>query len=253
MKNIYKKVLNIILFIVIYIVFRYLFSIYYREGYKVNDFLSVNDIDKYYKNIYDIKSNISSYEYEFYIKWVNKLCHIDTTVYKQISPYMMSWIINKNGDINYSRFAIGTLTKNEDFMIDCKELLDKMNINTSDINVPYYYKWYGFAWDIENKLIKIYLLNKQGTKIICYEYKVERINKNISSGKIFKIKRYEVFDSVTIMHKNGTDVHQINSSSLPDHLIKKYNIGDKFKEMKNNSWDLDTYSEYEDKLTLYFE
>lgn len=87
----------------------------------------------------------------------------------------------------------------------------------------------------------------------CYEYKVERINKNISSGKIFKIKRYEVFDSVTIIHKNGTDVQQINSSSLPDHLIKKYNIGNKLKKMKSNSWDLDTCSEYEDKLTLYFE
>jgi hypothetical protein len=32
--------------------------------------------------------------------------------------------------------------------------------------------------------------------------------------------------------------------------VEKYS---KFKEMKNNSWDLDTYSEYEDKLTLYFE
>lgn len=238
-----------ILIIVSYIILRYTFSI--SEGF--NDKNNINDYLNYNREIYSFKKKITSAENNFILKWIKKLEHDDTYKYPYISTFTIGYTINHNRKyINKSRFGIGTITKNKEFKNDCIDLFKKINIDINSIKGDYGYDWYGIAWDIEDEILKLYLLNKDKTEIICYVYNVKRTNNKIIS-KFINIKKYKVTKNYTTMFKNGNEIIQYNAKKLPKRLMKKYDVDNKIKEIKNIGLNLDTYSEYDNKLNLYFD
>lgn len=209
------------------------------------------DYNFYNKHIFNLKKYITKNENTFINKWINNLERKDFSM-NNISTYLTGVTIYTNGTVNYSRFAIGTLTKFYLFKTDCIDLMKKMHLNP--INVPNNYMYYGVAWDIHDNLFKIYLLNNKRTNILCYVYKITRHNNDIINSNFLQIKKYDVYYNNTIMHKNGQRVYQINSNTLSKNLLNKYEKAYKIiNKMKKFNWMLDTYSEYDNKLNLYFE
>ena len=98
-------------------------------------------------------------------------------------------------------------------------------------------EWYGVGWDIKNDQIKIYFLKNDLSQIYCEEYI------RSSSGKM-REKLYDVGKKSTIMHKDNEAVNQINSNTYDHEVVNK---------MIGLGFNLDTYSQYGDKITLYFD
>ena len=208
------------------------------------------DFDDYNYYIYPLESKITKQENYFIRKWLNKLEKNDSSKY--ISTSTVGFTIFKNRNINKSRFSIGTLTKHREFKNDCMKILKKYNLN---INQPRGYLWYKVAWDIEDKIIKVYLINKYRTKIICYVYSVARTDDNKILEMYFSSKKfYNINKDNTLMFKNKQVISQINTELLPVYLKKRYPESKKIISMMNNdNWELKIYSEYNNKLNLYFD
>tara|TARA_Y100000992_G_C21251869_1_gene486301 strand:- start:320 stop:1102 length:783 start_codon:yes stop_codon:yes gene_type:complete len=247
----------IVLIVIIYFTLRYIYLSY--EGFDRNNrkpgktINCVNDYLDYNKNVYSFESKITLFENDFILKWIKKLDHDDTYKYPYISTFTVGYTIHNNTNhVNKSRFGIGTITKNKEFKSDCINLFKKMNIDINSIKSDYGYDWYGIAWDIEDALLKLYLLNNRKTEIICYVYNVDRKNDNIIS-RFVNVKKYKITEDYTTMFKDGKEIIQYNTSKLPTKLIKKYDVDNKIKEIKNTHLILDSYSEYDNKLNLYFD
>lgn len=238
-----------ILIILSYIVLRYILNV--CEGFMERN--TINDYLDYNKNVYPFESKITLLENNFILKWIKKLEQDDTYKYPYISTFTVGYTIHNNTNhVNKSRFGIGTITKNKEFKRDCINLFKKMNIDINSIKSDYGYDWYGIAWDIEDELLKLYLLNNRKTEIICYVYNVNRKNNTIIS-RFVNVKKYKVTKDYTTMFKDGKEIIQYNANKLPTRLIKKYDIDNKIKEIKNIGLNLDSYSEYDNKLNLYFD
>lgn len=209
---------------------------------------------KFYNTyFYPLQDNITEHEKKFILNWMLKLEYNDFENEKHISPFTISVVIFKNGKMNKSRFAIGTKTKFDLFKKETNELLSKMNIK---IEPPKNYKYYGIAWDIEDELFKVYFLNNDNSKIICHIFKIKRNGIQISNVKLKDIKKYDVNEKVTLMYKEGKVVKQINQPTIPFEIRKKYpsieNL-EKSLSFDNMNLDLDTFSDYDNKLTLYYD
>ena len=219
---------------------------------KTNNSLCMIDFNEYNKHIYPLQNKISSEEKNFIVKWIKKIGYRDIQNDKHISSYMFGFTIDKKGKINRSRFGIGTLSFYRDFKDDCQMLLRQMNI---DLNEPKGFLWYFMAWDIEKKILKVYFKNKENTNIISHVYQLDRDDNNeIKKATKLFIKKYLVNKDTNIMFLDKRKVTQINSEHLPIKLIKKYPKS-RFiiNDMFNKGWDLYTYSDYDNKLTLYFD
>ena len=189
---------------------------------------------KYQKNIFSIYSYLSDEEYNFVIKTLNDISDDDIRKNKHLSSY--SFVISiENNEINTSRFIVGTKTKPENFKKNSIRMLKSLNISEKS---PIRFQWYGIGWDINNNIIKIYFLKKDFSEIICKEY-VRNPSKKIRE------KKYNVGLQTTIMEKDGQKIEQINNFKK-----FKYEI---LQKMLNLGFSLDTYSEYNKKITLYFD
>lgn len=241
-----KLFLILLLFIVIY----KKYSNYQIENF--HNYFRTKNYDDYNHYIYPLEDNITKQENDFIRKWIDKLEERDISKYDHISTYMIGFTIFKNGHINKSRFGIGTLTKHNEFKNDCMKILKKYSL---DLKAPKGFVWYGVAWDIEDKIIKIYFLNKEKTKIISYVYSVSRTEDRKISEIYFSSKKYyNVNKNNTLMFKNKKVISQVNSEILPVYLKKRYPKSKKIlSKMNNGNWDLNTYSEYNGKLNLYFD
>ena len=218
---------------------------------KCEPFTNKIDYTYYNKYIFNLKKYITQDENKFITKWINKLEKKDFSI-NNISTYLTGITIYTNGTVNYSRFAIGTLTKFDLFKVDCVNLMKKLKINP--INVPNNFMYYGIAWDIHDNLFKVYLLNNTKKNILCYVYKITRQNNKLINSNFLQVKKYDVYYNNTIMYKNNKRIYQINSNKIPKHLLNKYEKTYKIiNKMKKYNWILDTYSEYDNKLNLYFE
>jgi len=224
-----------------------------RLDYDFNPANVVGRFKFYNKNFYPLEKNITEHEKKFILNWMLKLDINDFKNERHISPFTISVVIFKNGKINKSRFAIGTKTKFDLFKKETNELLSKMNIK---IEPPKDYKYYGIAWDIEDELFKIYFLNNDNSKMICHIFKIKRNGIQISNVKLKDIKKYDVDEKVTLMYKEGKTVKQFNQEELPLELRKKYPSIKNFEQSLSFNimhLELDTYSEYDNKLNLYYD
>jgi len=221
---------------------------------KVENFhnhFQVNDFDNYNNNVFPLTKNITKQENDFIKKWINMLEENDLSKFDHISTYMIGYTIFKDGHINKSRFGIGTLTKHQEFKNDCLNFLRKYNLEFKE---PPGYLWYGLAWDIEDKILKVYLLNKKRTKIVSHIYSVTRLEDKISEIYFSSKKHYNINQDNTLMFKDHQVVSQINTEILPIYLRNRYPKSKKIISFMNKGkWDLNTYSEYNGKLNLYFD
>ncbi len=226
--------------------------IYISKSYESMNLYSMKNTYKDYNNdIFNLQQYITEQENKFIIKWLSKLDKNDYK-FKNISSYCIEFTINIDGTINNSRFAIGTLTKFDEFKIDCIKLMKYLKIDPIKLSNTFTY--YGIAWDIQNNLFKIYLINELKNRIKCYEYKINRYKQTIVNTSFSLIKNYYVKSKYTVMYKNGATIYQINSDKLPLQILNKYKKSKNIiTDMEQKGWLLDTYSEYNNKLNLYFE
>lgn len=241
-----------IVFIIIIIVC--LYGLQYDEGFEAQEeedlrtfYSSYND---YNKHVYPLREKLSEKENEFVEKWIHKLENEDFER-KGVSVYIISFTIHEDGTVNKSRFCIGTTTKYSEFETDSKELLKNLKI-THNIVKPKNYNYYGIAWDLENEIIKLYLINDKYSKIVCYVYSVKG---NEEKDKPITVKKYDVSKNETTMIKDGKHVKQFNSRTLPQELLDEYPLATELIEHVKTTmeWNVDTYSEYDSKLNLYFD
>ena len=187
----------------------------------------------YQKNIYSILSNLSKLEYDFVTKTLSNITEEDISHNEHLSSYC--FVISLEGSsINTSRFIVGTKTNPNLFKDNALNMLSSLNIFPK---APNSFDWYGVGWDIKNDEIKIYFLKNDLSQIYCKEYC------RSSSSKI-REKLYDVGKKSTIMHKDGEAINQINSNTYDHELVDK---------MVGLGFNLDTYSKYKDKITLYFD
>lgn len=192
--------------------------------------------EKFYifqKEICPIIDLVTELEYDFIIKTVSLISEDDIYEHEHLSSY--SYPISISGkSVNSSRFIFGTKTNPNLFQKNATKMLKSINIQESK---PDGFQWYGIGWDIQNDEIKIYFLNKDFSQIFCKEY-------CRSSAKKIRDKIYQVGKHVTTMRKDEKIVEQINTNSLKHEIVNK---------MHNLGFNLDTYSEYNNKKTFYFD
>lgn len=196
-----------------------------------------NKFYKYQKNIFSLISSVSQQEYEFILNTISSITKEDIEENAHISAYSFPITINKNSNkINSSRITVGTKTNFKVFRKNALSMLNSLNI--SEV-APRGFNWYGIGWDIENDEIKIYFLKKDFSEIKCKEYQR-------SSASKIREKKYKIGVITTEMEKDGKIIKQLNTNKRQfDYEI--------VKKMIDLGFVVDTYSEYSDKLTIYFD
>lgn len=254
-KTFLTKYLPILIFICL-LIFGY--SVYdkiwkKKENFNDNKSKLQKKFEIYNKYFYPLSSKLSEDENNFIDKWIKKLEKDDIYNDKHISAFTFGITLHKNGHINKSRYGIGTKTKFDEFKNDVIRLLKLYKVTKF---LPSDYNYYGVAWDIEDKLIKVYGLNKDNSTIICNVYTIKRNNYKIKSIEYDSEKTYDVGSDKTIMKKDGKHIKQYNTliGNYPIHFMSKYQDFDEIIEFtKKHNFHLDTYSEYDGKLNLYFD
>ena len=208
--------------------------------------------DTYVRNVFPFNMKISHAE-QNYISTIAQNHDYYTEFDKgfEISPYSFCIAVNKEtNDVNLTKLNIGSVEN--DITKDVTRVLTDIGIHDS-ICAPNY-KYYGIGWDLVDKIIKFYTLSKDRTKIECHVYKVER-NKNndiIKTTRLTK-KTYDVGEKNTIMHKDGKEINQVNVSRIKKHNAHHPVANAWINKMHALDFTLDTYSDYNGKISLYFD
>jgi len=206
----------------------------------------------YNNHIYPFDTKISTEEQRYIYSVINRYDHrkeFENTY--DISPYSFSITVEKDSDkVNLSRVNIGSVEKDIDVYVN--RLLQYIHVDESLCAQGY--KYYGVGWDLDDDIIKFYTLSKDKRKIECYVYKVKRNYQNEITKSIFKTKKtYNVGDTITIMHKDGKRVQQVNLPR-PTAVDTYNNVANKYiKIMQRHGFIVDTYSDYDGKINLYFD
>jgi hypothetical protein len=178
-------------------------------------------------------SNVNASEYDFIAESLGNITEEDICDDEHLSCY--SFVVSiEGGEINPSRFIIGTKTNPDLFEKNALDMLNTLNICPI---TPNEFKWYGVGWDIKNDQIKIYFLKNDLSQIYCKEYRR-------SSSEKIKEKLYDVGEKFTKMYKDNEIIDQINSNNYDHKIVDK---------MTSFGFNLDTYSIYKNKVTLYFD
>ncbi len=208
--------------------------------------------DVYTRNVYPFHRKIGKIEREYisnlkgvydYYKEFRETVHI--------SPYSFSISIDKETNkVNLTRVNIGSVES--DITSHVEKLLRHIGVDTQ-ICAPNY-KYYGVGWDLVDEIIKFYTLSNDKSKIECYVYKVKRDAENeIVESKFETKKEYDVGKKNTVMHKNGKKIDQKNLSRVASMNTKHPVADDWIKKMKKLGFMLDTHSDYDGKINLYFD
>jgi len=209
----------------------------------------------YNYEVFPILDTISKPETEFIYSYIKNSSDKERDENMHISPYTYCISIRKiDGKINSSRFAFGTKKNHVELEKNIKSL--SKDIGITDLPNKKDDVWYGVGWDLEDKIIKFYTISKDNKTINCYVYKTERDSKNnIISIKYDKNKKYDVNKEITYMYKDGKTVEQYNNVPKIDNIYyKKYpEIIEIIGDMTKRGFSLDTYSDYNDTLNLYFD
>ena len=211
----------------------------------------------YDEEVYPIRREISKPELDFIYNYIKMSSLKDNAEDTHISPYTYSMKISKlSGGINSSRFAFGTKTKNNHKEIEnnIKQLAKKIGI--TDLSKESNDLWYGVGWDLEDNITKFYTISRDKKIFICYVYKTTRDDeKNIIKITYLSKKTYDVNKNTTYMFKNGKTVEQYNSVPKIDNIYyKKYpKLKEIITDMIKRGFELDTYSDYDNFLNLYFD
>src|SRR5210317_1800263 len=95
---------------------------------------------------------------------------------------------------------------------------------------------------------------KDRTKIECHVYKDERNeNNDIIKTTFLTRKKYTVGEKNTVMYKDGKEINQVNVSRIKKHDAHHPLANTWINKMHDLDFTLDTYSEYNDTISLYFD
>ena len=208
--------------------------------------------DLFNDNVFAFKKNISEQEQNY----IDSLIKDFDFEYEfkngyEISPYSFSISIDVNidGIVNPTRVNVGSVEK---------DIRQHVNILLDHIKVPKHcepgFKYYGIGWDLVDRIIKIYTLKEDRSEIQCYVYKVKRDNlHNVISTTFDTKKTYSVGKKKTIMHKQGMSIDQINASRFGTKDMLNPIANAWVKRMQRLGFKLDTFSQYDGKINLYFD
>ena len=190
MNNLKLPILLIILF--------FIYKLCFNKKEAFSNHVCTRYFQDYNNYIFPISKVISKNENKLIKKFINKLDIKDFTNSKYLNTYMIGYTFSKNNKyINKSKFSIGTLTKNKEFKRDCLEFFKKYSI---ELKEPNGYIWYSMAWNIDDKKLKIYMINKR--KILCYQYTILRNNDDIT-GIYFYTNLYKINKNYNILYKSN--------------------------------------------------
>lgn len=206
----------------------------------------------YNKHVYPFDTKISTEEQRYIYSIINNYDYrkeFENTY--DISPYSFSITVEKDlNKVNLSRVNIGSVEKDVDVYIN--RLLQYVHID--DTLCAQGYKYYGVGWDLDDGVIKFYTLSTDKCKIECYVYKVQRNYQNEITSSTFKTKKtYDVGETITVMYKDGKEVQQVN---LPRPTVidtRNHVANNWIRNMQQLGFIIDTYSDYDDKINLYFD
>jgi hypothetical protein len=169
----------------------------------------------------------------------------------EISPYSFCIVIDKKSNkVNLTKVNIGSVEN--DITKNVTRVLHALGIH-DPICSPNY-KYYGIGWDLVDKIIKFYTLSKDRTKIECHVYRVERNeNNDIIKTTFLTKKKYTVGEKNTVMYKDGKEINQVNVSRIKKHDAHHPLANTWINKMHDLDFTLDTYSEYNDTISLYFD
>jgi hypothetical protein len=208
--------------------------------------------DTYIRNVFPFNTKISRTE-QNYISTITRNHDYYTEFDKgfEISPYSFCIAVDKKtNDVNLTKLNIGSVEN--DITKDVTRVLTDIGIHDS-ICAPNY-KYYGIGWDLVDKIIKFYTLRLDRSKIACHVYKVERDkNNNITKAVFITKKMYDVGETNTIMHKDGKKINQVNVSRIKKHDAQHVTANAWINKMHALDFTLDTYSDYNGKISLYFD
>ena len=252
-----NRLINYTLIFILFIILIFFSSTMLKKCYEPFTSLQKETLDlynTYIKDIYPLQKNISVHEKDFIEKSLHKITDEDIKTNEHISPYSYSCCINKTKNkTNFSRFNIGNKSNQDEFGRDVQKLLNKLEIK---LEKPEMYNWYGIGWDLEENIFKVSFLHKNNNKILCYVYNIEREGKKIKNIELVSNKIYIVRKDKTIMFKDGKSINQYNVKNKMD--ISKYKkkypeINKIIYNMNKKGFHIDSYSEYDNKLNLYFD
>ena len=208
--------------------------------------------DLFNYNVFPFRKNISNQEQIYIDAVINDFDHeYEFKNGYEISPYSFSISIDVDNDaiVNPTRVNIGSVEK---------DIRQHVNRFLDHIKVPKQcepgFKYYGIGWDLVDRIIKIYTLKEDRSEIQCYVYKVKRDNlHNVISTTFDTKKTYSVGKKKTIMHKQGMSIDQINASRFGTKDMLNPIANAWVKRMQRLGFKLDTFSQYDGKINLYFD
>lgn len=204
-------------------------------------------------NVFPFKKHISSNERTYIDNIITDFDHeYEFKNGYKISPYSFSISIDveKGGIVNATRVNIGSVEKN--IRQHVKALLDHINLPDSLCETGF--KYYGIGWDLLDKILKVYTLKEDRSEIQCYVFRVKRDKLNNIISTAFDTKKaYAVGNRKTIMRKKGMSIDQINSPRFCTRDMRNETANEWVKKMQRLGFILDTWSQYDGKINLYFD
>ena len=170
----------------------------------------------------------------------------------EISPYSFSIAIDKKSrNVNLTRVNIGSVSR--DINASVKRLLDYIAVEENICSPGF--KYYGIGWDVIEGIMKFYMLSHDRRKIECHVFKVERNDESneITTATFDMKKTYVVGEKNTVMLKNGKAIDQINTNRKWVHDMENSTANAWINKMQKLGFILDTVSDYEGKINLYFD
>lgn len=203
------------------------------------------------KKVYNFHDIISRQEQKYIIDIISKYNpSLEFQNGGELSPYSFSISIDKkSGIVNLTRVNIGSVSR--DISANIVRLLDHINVK-DNLCLPGF-KYYGIGWDVIEGIIKFYTLSHDRRKIECHVFKVERNESNeIATAKFNTKKTYDVGNNITVMLKNGKAIDQINTNRKCV-TMENSTANAWINKLQKLGFILDTMSDYEGKINLYFD
>jgi predicted heme/steroid binding protein len=208
--------------------------------------------DVYNRNVFPFHEKIGKEEQSYINAIVSKYDYrTEFKTNRDVSPYSFSISIDKEKNItNLTRVNIGSVEM--DISRPMKRLIDHLKIKES-VCAPDF-KYYGVGWDLVDGIVKLYTLRNDKTKIECHVYKVKRDSKNEITDTTFHTKKvYDVGKRNTVMYKDGKKVNQRNVNRDLSADMKHPIANEWMSKMKKLGFILDTHSDYDGNINLYFD
>ena len=208
--------------------------------------------DTYNTHVYPFHKRVGIEEQAYIHAVVSKYdYHKEFKKSVNVSPYSFSISIDKETNaVNLTRVNIGSVET--DISQPTQRLLGHLKIK-ENVCAPRF-KYYGVGWDLVDGIIKFYTLRDDKKCIECHVYKVTRdANNEIVDTAFHTKKSYDVGKKNTVMYKDGKKVNQRNTARVIPTRLDHPVANEWIRKMTKLDFVLDTHSDYDGNINLYFD